>query len=90
MSRGGVVPKTAPVGWVFLNQHREGGITIRWCRGDTVAYVLRGCRIGEHMTTGVLDTILVTPTGWTDLAEVRLVGRRWVRQQPAPHSRGDS
>ena len=81
MSRGGATPKTAPVGWVFLDRHHEEGITIRWQRGDWVAYVLEGQRIGEHGVVGVLDTIPVAPTGWTDLAEVRLVGLRWLRQQ---------
>lgn len=75
------MPKTAPIGWVFVGRHRDDGITIRWRRGESVAYVLDGRRIGDHSTVGVgvLDTIPVASRGWTDLAEVRVVGERWVR-----------
>ncbi|MGH3853705.1 MAG: hypothetical protein ACRDR6_09415 [Pseudonocardiaceae bacterium] len=80
--RGGVVVSTTPVGWVFLECHRQDGFTIRWRRGEAVAYVLDGERIGDHSTAaGVLSTILVAPTGWTDLAEIRLLGQRWLRQR---------
>jgi hypothetical protein len=27
----------------------------------------------------VLDTIPVLPTGWTDLAEIRQLGQKWMR-----------
>lgn len=73
MSRGGAAPKVAPVGWAQL----EGRYTIRWRRGDPVAYVLDARQIGDHGRAGVVGTIPVSPTGWTDLAEVRQVGRRW-------------
>lgn len=67
---------------MFLDRHRDDGFTIRWRRGEPVAYVLDGQRIGDHTTTaGVLDTIPVTPTGWTDLAEIRMLGQRWIRQR---------
>ncbi|HEU0090405.1 MAG TPA: hypothetical protein VFQ77_22560 [Pseudonocardiaceae bacterium] len=35
----------------------------------------------EPAKVAVLATMPVSPTGWTDLAEVRLVGRRWLRQR---------
>jgi hypothetical protein len=78
--------KTALVAWVFLDHPRDHsrheGMTIRWRRRDPVAYVLHGHRIGDHTTSaGVLDTIRVAPTGWTDLAEIRLLGQRWLRQR---------
>jgi hypothetical protein len=77
MSRGGgAAQKTAPVGWV----HVGDGYTVRWRRGDPVAYVLDGERTGDHGMAGVLDTISVSPAGWTDLAEIRQVGQRWRRQ----------
>lgn len=39
-------------------------------------------RHGDDTTAaGALDTIPVTPTGWTDLAEIRLLGQRWLRQR---------
>ncbi|MGH3773444.1 MAG: hypothetical protein ACRDRW_18975 [Pseudonocardiaceae bacterium] len=38
-------------------------------------------RGGDDTTAGVLDTIPVAPTGWTDLAEIRLLGQRWLRQR---------
>jgi len=81
MTRGGAMPKTAPVGWVFLDRHRTEGLTIRWRRGESVAYVLDGKRIGDHGAAGVLDTIPVNPAGWADLSEIRLLGQRWLRQQ---------
>ncbi len=76
-SRGGAAPKVAPVGWVYL----EGRYTIRWRRGDPVAYVLGAQQMGDHGMAGVLDTIPVSPSGWTDLAEVQLVGQRWLPRQ---------
>ncbi|MGH3889136.1 MAG: hypothetical protein ACRDSZ_21695 [Pseudonocardiaceae bacterium] len=81
MTRGGAAPTTAVVGWVFLDRHRHDGYTIRWRRGDSIAYVLSGRRVGDHGMSEVLDTISVSPSGWTDLAEVRLTGQRWPRQQ---------
>lgn len=80
MNKGGAAPKAAPVGWVFLDRHRHEGVTIRWRRGDAVAYVLNGKRLGDHGMTEVLGTIPVLAGGWTDLAEVRLIGRRWGRE----------
>jgi hypothetical protein len=80
-SRGGAVPQTAPVAWVFLDRHRHGGYTIRWRRGDAVAYVLSGQQVGSHGMAEVLDTISVSPSGWTDLAEVRQAGQQWLRRR---------
>ncbi len=81
MTRGGAAPTTAAVSWVFLDRHRHDGYTIRWRRGDVVAYVLSGRQVGNHGMAEVLDTIPVSPSGWTDLAEVCLTGQRWLRQQ---------
>ena len=84
MSRtGGFTPSTAPTGWVFLNHHRAEGFTIRWRRGDSVAYVLSGQRLGDHGMTEALSTISVLPAGWTDLAELRTLGQRWARARSA-------
>lgn len=83
MKKGGAAPKTAPVAWVFIDRHRHNGYTIRWRRGETKAYVLAGNRIGNHSDTDIVDTIPVLPAGWTDLAEVRGVGMRWIRGQGA-------
>ncbi len=77
--RGGATPAVAPVGWVFLDRHREDGFTIRWRRDDAVAYVLDGEQVGSHGMAEVLDTIAVPVRGWVDLAEVRLLGQRWGR-----------
>ncbi|MGQ0776529.1 MAG: hypothetical protein ACT4NY_19240 [Pseudonocardiales bacterium] len=74
--------KAAPVGWVQL----PGGYTIRWRRGDPVAHVLPGRRADDHGMAGVVGTIAVSPSGWTDLAEIRQVGQRWLRGQQ--HQRG--
>lgn len=80
MSRGGAARTTAAVGWVFLDRHRHDGYTIRWRRGDVVADILSSQQVGNHGIAEVLDTISVSPSGWTDLAEIRLLGQRWLRQ----------
>jgi len=67
--------RSAPVGWVRLS----GGYTIRWRRGDPVAHVLRDQQLDDYGMAGVVDTIAVPPTGWTDLAEIRQLGQRWLR-----------
>ncbi|MGH3912520.1 MAG: hypothetical protein ACRDTC_03785 [Pseudonocardiaceae bacterium] len=72
-----MTPKAALVGWVFLN----AGYTIRWRRGEPVAHIFDGRQMFTHGTAGVLDTIPVPTSGWTDLAEIRLAGQRWLRQQ---------
>ena len=57
MSKGGTAPKTAPVGWVFLDRPCHDGYTIRWRRGDVVAYVLSGKKLGDHGMVDVIGTI---------------------------------
>lgn len=77
---GGAKPQTVPpIGWVFLDSSCHEGYTIRWRRGDPVAYVLGGNQVGNHAMTGVSDTIPVLPAGWTDLAEIRSIGQRWMQ-----------
>lgn len=82
-SKGRFTPSTGPTGWVFLDHHRGGGFTIRWRRGEQVAYVLSGHRLGDHGMAEVLGTIPVLPAGWTDLAELRTLGQRWIRARSA-------
>lgn len=77
MNPTGRTAKIAPVGWVLLPE----GYTIRWRRGDRVAHALRGDQMDNHGMAGVVDTIPVPPSGWTDLVQVRQVGQRWLRQQ---------
>jgi hypothetical protein len=60
---------------VFLD-----GYTVRWRRGDPVAQVLAGQQVGSHGSASVLATVPVPPSGWADLAEIRQVGQRWLRQ----------
>jgi hypothetical protein len=75
---GGVTPRTAPTAWAYFGRGRSPGFTIRWKKGDTVAYVLSGRR-DDHGMHDLLDTIPVLPAGWTDQAEVRQLGERWMR-----------
>jgi len=82
-SQGGAARSTPLVGWVFLGHHRHDGYTIRWRRGDSVVYVLAGKQVGVCGMSEVLDTIPVSPSGWTDLAEIRLLGQRWLRARTA-------
>lgn len=76
MNRARAIPKAAPIGWVSL----DVGYTIRWRRGEPVAYVLDGRQMVNQGTADVLGTIPVPTSGWTDLAEVRLTGQRWLRK----------
>jgi hypothetical protein len=56
------------------------GYTIRWRRGDAVAYVFADRQAGDgDRTLGAIDTIVVSKTGWTDAVEVRAVAARWLR-----------
>jgi hypothetical protein len=48
-----------------------------------VAYVLSGRR-DDHGMHDLLDAIPVLPAGWTDQAEVRQLGERWIRDQKHP------
>jgi hypothetical protein len=78
MSRGGAMPMTRPTGWVYLPW---ANCTIRWQRGDKVAYIFEGKQTGTHSDEGVavLATIPVSSTGWTDLTDVKLAGENWVK-----------
>jgi hypothetical protein len=37
--------------------------------------------MGDYRMSEILDTISVSPSGWTDFAAVCLTGRRWPRPQ---------
>jgi hypothetical protein len=78
MSRGGAMPMKGPTGWVYL---RSANCTIRWQRGDKVAYIFEGKQTEANPDEGiaVLATIPVSSTGWTDLADVKLAGENWVK-----------
>ncbi len=80
MSRGGAMPMTSPTGWVYL---RSANCTIRWQRGDKVAYIFEGKQTEAHPDEGVgfLATIPVSSTGWADLADVKLAGENWVKEK---------
>ncbi|MGH3911630.1 MAG: hypothetical protein ACRDRM_12460 [Pseudonocardiaceae bacterium] len=84
MSRGGAVPVNRPTGWVYLH---SGNLTIRWRRGDDVAYVFSGRQMAtypdESLGVEPLAVITVPPQGWTDLAEIHRVGQRWRRSKAA-------
>ncbi len=80
MKRQSGAPQTALVGWVFINRHHRDGITIRWRRGEPLAYVLSGQRVGDYGTADLLGTIPVLPAGWTDHGEIRHLAQRWQQQ----------
>jgi len=77
VSGTGGAARFAVVGWVFL----EAGFTVRWRRGDPVAFVFRGQQLDRHGPAGVLDTIAVPASGWTDHVEIRQVGQRWLQRR---------
>lgn len=78
---GGAGSKTGLVGWAYIDRYRPGGITIRWRRGDPVAYVLPGNKLGDHSMAGVLATIPVPPAGWSDHSDIRQLAHRWHQAQ---------
>lgn len=83
MSRSGKQKSSPPVGWVYLPE----GYTIRWQRGEDVAYVFAGKQMqtypGESNNVPVLATIPVSSSGWTDVADIRAAGQRWLRTRAA-------
>ena len=80
MSRCGAMPKTSPTGWVYIS---SGNITVRWQRGDSVAYIFDGKQLktypDEAPRVKVLDTVPVVRKGWTDLTHVRMLGEAWLK-----------
>jgi len=80
MSSGGAAPAYRPTAWAYLP---SGDCTIRWQRGDTVAYIFQGKQLetypDEPLKLEVFDTIPVLPKGWTDIAHVRRTGENWVK-----------
>lgn len=85
----GMTPLRPLVGWVYLSA--EPGYTIRWKRGDQVAYVFAGKQLETYpdkpLTMPVLATIPVSSSGWTDLAQILLVAERWLRTRPEMRDR---
>ncbi|MGH3815495.1 MAG: hypothetical protein ACRDUV_24100 [Pseudonocardiaceae bacterium] len=60
--------------------HLPGGYTVRWRRGDAVAYVFADRQTGDSEDNRTaIDTIPVSKTGWSDIADVRLIAHRWLR-----------
>ena len=76
----GASTHAAPMGWVHLRggAHNPEGYTIRWRRGDPVAYVLAGRQLSSHALNDVVTTVEVPPRGWVDVAEIRSHGQRWL------------
>lgn len=81
--KGGATKSSAVVGWVFIDRHLPNGFTVRWRRGDAVAYILDANQVGEHSNSGVVATIPVLPAGWTDLEDIQALGERWVQRRAA-------
>lgn len=82
MNQGGTRPKHQPTAWVYLTNawvYLTNDCTIRWQRGDHHAYLFKGNKLGSWSTDGLLATLPVSRTGWTDLAEVKLTGEKWRR-----------
>jgi len=78
MSRVELYRRQCRSAWVFLDRYRADGITIGW-RGVVRRWraFWRVSGVDDHATVaGVLDKTTVATTGWTDLAEIRLVGQR--------------
>jgi hypothetical protein len=80
MSRGGSMPAYRPTAWVYLP---SGDCTIRWQRGDKVAYIFEGRQLetypDETPKVPVVATIPVPAKGWIDIANVRRVGEDWAK-----------
>ncbi|HKR48466.1 MAG TPA: hypothetical protein VJT72_02595 [Pseudonocardiaceae bacterium] len=80
MSHGAAAPAYRPTAWAYL---ASGDCTIRWQRGDKVAYIFEGKQLetypDEPLKVPVLATIPVFPQGWVDQTHVRRVGEAWVK-----------
>ncbi len=80
MSHGGAMPMVNPTACTYLP---AGDCTIRWKRGERVAYIFPGKQLetypDDKLRVETLATIPVSPTGWTDLADVKLAGENWVK-----------
>ncbi|MGH3912543.1 MAG: hypothetical protein ACRDTC_03910 [Pseudonocardiaceae bacterium] len=76
----GVSVHAAPIAWLHLSggMNVPEGYTIRWRRGDAVAYVLAGKQLSSHAITDVVTTVEVPLRGWVDMAHVREHGQRWL------------
>lgn len=78
MSRGGAVPAHRPTGWIYL---RSRDCTIRWQRGDNMAYIFEGKQMktypDEPLRANVLTTIPVSSKGWIDLNQIKILGEKW-------------
>ncbi|MCA1676886.1 MAG: hypothetical protein LC799_33500, partial [Actinobacteria bacterium] len=65
-----------PIGWLYLPE----GYTVCWQRGDKVAYVFKGKQMDAYPHRAALGIVPVSPTGWTDVADIRAAGERWLKQ----------
>jgi hypothetical protein len=86
----GTSAHAAPIGWVHLRggAHAPEGYTIRWRRGETVAYVLVGKQLDSHAITGVFTTVEVPLHGWFDMSHIRAHGQRWLAAHHAGRRTG--
>ena len=79
------MPMTSPTAWAYLP---SGDCTIRWQRGDKVAYIFEGKQLEAYSDkqpmTEALATIPVSSKGWTDIADVKLAGKNWVKAKRQP------
>jgi hypothetical protein len=82
-SKGGFTPSTAPTGWVFLDRHRASEFTIRWEKGIRwrMYSVVTGWAIMGWPGHWALSRSC--QLGWTDLAELRTLGQRWMQAKSA-------
>ena len=67
------------VAWVVV-QDGSRVFTLRWRRGDQVAYVLAGARIG-YCGAEAVATIPVPSAGWSDLQQVRDRAQAWLTER---------
>jgi hypothetical protein len=78
MSHGGAAPAYRPTAWAYL---ASGDCTIRWQRGDTVAYVFEGKQLDTYpdkpLKAEVLDTIHRLFAVFSGLLSVRSCRRVW-------------
>jgi hypothetical protein len=79
MNYGAAAPAYRPTAWAYLP---SGDCTIRWQRGDNVAYIFQGKQLETYPDQGLrvetLATIPVSPKGWADIPHVQRLGEAWV------------
>jgi len=81
MNYGAAAPAYRPTAWAYLP---SGDCTIRWQRGDNVAYIFQGKQLETYLPGSGTESrdpchYPVSPKGWADIPHVQRLGEAWVK-----------